>query len=288
MQALPLDGGKKSLMLWFRPRLLKCASGEQFTEAQVLVLLALLFWASTYSLFSVRSVLFPPVGIDVISAKRLITTFFGAMLFLFSIMRLRHPSKKGRDRYKLQVISSTVVASSVMLVLRVAYNDLAEPYAFDLADHGRWILVWGGYFLAGLALFSPEERVAAATTADNPNPENEPETGQVIWVQGNKRSIRLLVSNIEWMEAQGNYVYAHAAEASGMLRSSLSSLEEKLQPQGFIRVHRSALCQKRHMQGLKRTSAGTLVIILNSGAELPVGRRYAANVTELLSAPFPH
>lgn len=227
--------------------------------------------------------LFPPEGIDVISVKRLITTFFGAMLFWFAIMRLRHPSNKGRDRHKLLVISSTVAASTVLLVLRVAYNDLAEPYAFDLADHGRWILVWGGYFLAGLALFSPEERVAAVTNPDNPNAEGEPETRQAIWVQGNNRSIKLLVSRIEWMEAQGNYVYAHADEASGMLRSSLSSLEEKLQPHGFIRVHRSALCQTRHMQELKRTPAGTLVIILNSGAELPVGRRYAANVRELMS-----
>lgn len=283
MQPFPLDGDKKPLMPCFRSRFLKRASGVQFTEAQVVVLLALLFWVSTYSLFSVRSVLFPPDGIDVISTKRLITTFLGAMLFLFAIMRLRHPSKKGRDRHKLLVISSTVAASTVMFALRVAYNDLAEPYAFDLTDHGRWVLVWGGYFLAGLALFSPQERVAAIATQDNPKSEKEPEMGQVIWVRGNKRSIRLLVSSIEWLEAQGNYVYVHATEASGMLRSSLLSLEEKLQPHGFIRVHRSALCQKRHMQGLKRTSAGTLAIILNSGAELPVGRRYAANVTELMN-----
>lgn len=283
MHALPSHGDQKSVIFWFKQRLLKVLSGKRFTETQMVALLALLFWVSTYVLFSVRSVLFPPVAIDVISSKRLLTTLFGAMLFLGAIVGTRRFSKKGRDRHQLLVIFSTIAASTILLLFRVAYNDLAEPYSFGLTDHGRWVLVWGGYFLAGLALLSPERRAAASTTPAKLNSESASETNQAIWVQRNNRSVKVLVSSIEWMEAQGNYVYAHAVEASGLLRSSLSSLEGRLQPHGFIRVHRSALCQKRHVIALKRTSGGALVIILTSGAELSVGRCYASNVTALMS-----
>lgn len=284
MQALPSDDDTKPLAFGFRRSPFRRASDGWLTDEQAIVLLTLLFWASTYSLFSVRSLLFPSAGIDVISAKRLLTTFVGAMLFLVAIVWIRHASKNDRDRHKLLVIFSAIVASAGLLGIRIAYNDLAEPYAFDLGDHGRWILVWSGYFLAALSLFSPEAKVVADTTPAEITSKKEPEEREVLWVQKNKQRIRLQISRIEWVEAQGNYVYVHAAEASGILRNSLSSLEERLQLHGFIRVHRSALCQERLMKALRRTSAGTLAIVLESGTELSVGRRYASAVAALMSA----
>lgn len=283
MQALASNGDRKSSRFWFGQKLARFSSAGRLTHVQTAILLTLTFWVSTYCLFSIRSVLFPPIGPDLVSSKRLLTTFFGGLLFFIALAGTTRFSKQGKGSNYFLIIASTIAASTVLLLFRLVYNDLAEPDTFGLTDHARWVLVWGGYFLGGLALFSPDTSAAALKPPAALESGDEQETADVIWVQGNKRLIKLPVDRIEWIEAQGNYVYAHAVEASGLLRASLSSLEEKLHAHGFIRVHRSALCQKRHIQALRRTSGGALVVILASGAELPVGRRYAANVTVIMS-----
>lgn len=283
MRAPRSDSGGKSVGSYIKLGLIKAAGDVENRETQALVLLSLLFWVTTYLIFSIRSVLFPPDDLDLLSIKRLITTCCGAGLFSLAVAWVRCPANSARLHPQMKVIFSTATASVMLLLVRLAFNELITPRSFSLADHGGWILVWTGYFLAGLALAStkswpvvdraPVTSEAAAITEARP----------VIWVQRNRRSVQVPVSNIEWIEAQGNYVYVHAAEASGLLRSSLSSIESKVRSCGFVRVHRSALCQTSLIQALRRKSCGALVVIMTSGAELPVGRRYAANVNALIS-----
>lgn len=263
--------------------LLTMSRGKPLAEAQTAALFAILFWGSTYVIFSVRSVFFPPTSIDLFSPKRLVMTFCGAMLFLFAAAWTGRRMGLGVKRPLFWPIISTIAASAALLLLRIMYDDLTDPGSFGFADHGGWILVWSGYFLSGIALISSTKKAAVeAPKAAEVKPEVE--ASPTIWVQRNKRSIPLSVDDIDWLEAQGNYVYAHAAESGGLLRSSLSSLEDRLKSSGFIRVHRSALCHKQRIQAVKRKSCGALVVILHGGAELPVGRRYAADVTALTSA----
>ena len=283
MQALASNSDLKSSRSWLGQRLSGVSGGGRLTQAQTVFLFTLIFWVGTYCLFSIRSVLFPPIGADLTSSKRLFTTFVGALLFFGALAATRRFSKPGRGRNYFLIIASTIAASTILLLFRLAYNDLAEPDTFGLTDHARWVLVWGGYFLGGLALFSPDTSTAELKLPAELESGADQETGDVLWVQRNRHLVKVPVDDIEWMEAQGNYVFAHAVEASGLLRTSLSSLEDKLQAHGFIRVHRSALCQKRHIQALRRTSGGALAVILASGAELPVGRRYASNVMAIMN-----
>lgn len=282
MQALARRGDGASFRSRFGQRLLALSGGERFAGARTMLLFAVIFWGSTYCLFSIRSVLFPPIGADLLSSKRLLLTFFGAMLFLVALMGVRRFSPVGRHRKYSLIVGSTLAACAILLLVRLAYNDLAEPYTFGVTDHARWVLVWGGYFLGGLALFSPEAQAAATEPGAMSTSANEGDTGDALWVQRNRQLVKLPLGNIEWLEAQGNYVFAHADEAGGLLRTSLASLEEKFEAHGFIRVHRSALCQKAHIQALRRTSSGALAVILASGAEIPVGRRFAANVAAII------
>lgn len=86
----------------------------------------------------------------------------------------------------------------------------------------------------------------------------------------------LHLNEIDWIEAAGNYTQLWVGTRSYFLRESLQLLEERVQPQGFIRVHRSALVRLEAVRELKRTRTGALVAILGSGVRVPISRRRSA------------
>jgi two-component system LytT family response regulator len=63
---------------------------------------------------------------------------------------------------------------------------------------------------------------------------------------------------IDWLEAEGNYVRLHAGKESYLLRDTISALESQLDPKKFIRVHRSAIV---NMIGSLSCSLGSMVSI---------------------------
>jgi DNA-binding LytR/AlgR family response regulator len=91
-------------------------------------------------------------------------------------------------------------------------------------------------------------------------------------------------SSVLWAEAQGDYVRLHTADGSHLLRSTLSQLEERWAPAGFVRVHRSLLVAVAAVREL-RSDDGRHVVVLDEGGtrrELPVARRHAREVRERL------
>lgn len=91
-------------------------------------------------------------------------------------------------------------------------------------------------------------------------------------------------SSVLWAEAQGDYVRLHTADGSHLLRSTLSQLEERWAPAGFVRVHRSLLVAVSAVREL-RSDDGRHVVVLDEGGtrrELPVARRHAREVRERL------
>jgi two-component system LytT family response regulator len=92
----------------------------------------------------------------------------------------------------------------------------------------------------------------------------------------------LHLNEIDWIEAAGNYTQLWVGTRSYFLRESLQVLEERVQPQGFIRVHRSALIRLEAVRELKRSRTGALVAILGSGVRVPISRRRSASFTAAL------
>lgn len=86
----------------------------------------------------------------------------------------------------------------------------------------------------------------------------------------------LHLNEIDWIEAAGNYTQLWVGTRSYFLRESLQQLEERVQPQGFIRAHRSALVRLEAVRELKRTRTGALAAILASGVRVPISRRRSA------------
>lgn len=87
---------------------------------------------------------------------------------------------------------------------------------------------------------------------------------------------------IDWIAAEGNYVRLHTADASYLLRESMQSVEESLDPSTFIRVHRSAIVNLDRVRKLVTSADGTPSIVLATGATIPLGPSYRGRLEEVL------
>jgi DNA-binding LytR/AlgR family response regulator len=89
------------------------------------------------------------------------------------------------------------------------------------------------------------------------------------------------VADITYAEAQGDYARLHTADGAGhLVRIPLTTLEERWQPLGFVRVHRSHLVALHRIDELRLDGGGMTVRV--GTAEIAVSRRHAGRVRELL------
>lgn len=88
------------------------------------------------------------------------------------------------------------------------------------------------------------------------------------------REFLVNVSDIEWLEAAGNYVNLHAGGRIFPLRSTLSGLLPRLEEKGFIQVHRSVGVNLNQVESITSLPSGDGEIHLKSGKTLSLSRRY--------------
>jgi two-component system response regulator AlgR len=103
-----------------------------------------------------------------------------------------------------------------------------------------------------------------------------------LWVYRHRQLVRVPIDEISWIEAQGDYVMVHAPGGGGLLRTALSALEDSLDPQRFIRVHRSAMCRRSAIAGFRREPTGAYTATLADGTRVPVGRTYRDGLMALV------
>lgn len=87
---------------------------------------------------------------------------------------------------------------------------------------------------------------------------------------------------IDWIEAEGNYVSVHTAKKSYMLRDTISSLETRLDPKKFIRIHRSAIVNIDRVRELQSWTHGEYHVIMHDGTQLTLSRSYRESLQEVL------
>jgi len=90
----------------------------------------------------------------------------------------------------------------------------------------------------------------------------------------------LSVEEIDWIEAADNYVRLHAGRDTHILRETMSSLESRLDPTQFIRVHRSTIINVERIKELHPMFRGEYEIILRDGTRLTSGRGYRDRLQE--------
>jgi two-component system LytT family response regulator len=85
-------------------------------------------------------------------------------------------------------------------------------------------------------------------------------------------------ADLDWAEADGNYVRLHFGRESHLQRERLGALETQLDPTRFVRVHRSALINLERVREMRPSFHGDYVVVLETGAEITLGRNYREEV----------
>ena len=79
---------------------------------------------------------------------------------------------------------------------------------------------------------------------------------------------------VDWFEAAGNYVRLHVGDRSHLIRSTMSAIEERLDPQQFVRIHRSTIVNVDRIKEIQPWAGGDYLAILKSGQQLRISRGY--------------
>jgi two-component system LytT family response regulator len=96
------------------------------------------------------------------------------------------------------------------------------------------------------------------------------------------RILFLRVEEIDWLEAADNYVHIHAGRESHLMRKTLQSLEDCLDPKQFLRIHRSTIVNLDRIRELKPAFHGDYAVFLRDGTELTLSRNYREKLGEPL------
>lgn len=88
-------------------------------------------------------------------------------------------------------------------------------------------------------------------------------------------------SDVLYVQAQGDYARLHTATGSHLVRISLTLLEERWGPAGFVRIHRSTLVSLPKIRQV-RTDGGRSLVYVGDGIELQVSRRHTRELRDRL------
>jgi two-component system, LytTR family, response regulator len=93
-------------------------------------------------------------------------------------------------------------------------------------------------------------------------------------------SVIVSVADVIWIEAEDYYVLVHTRQGRHMVRASLASFEERLDPERFVRVHRAAIVSVHDVREVH--DAGGLLLVLSDGSHVPVSRARRRQVEPLM------
>lgn len=99
-------------------------------------------------------------------------------------------------------------------------------------------------------------------------------------VPGSEGSVVIDATAVDWIEAAGDYVSLHVAAKTYLLRGTMKSLERRLDPRRFLRIHRSTIVQLDRIRHVRSDAHGDYVVVLEGGERLRVGRSYRDEVLE--------
>jgi two-component system LytT family response regulator len=116
-------------------------------------------------------------------------------------------------------------------------------------------------------------------------PSSQSRTDRLV-VKSGGRLYFLRADEIDWIEAAGNYVRLHVGAEGHLLRETMNSIESRLNPEIFFRIHRSHIVNIERIKELQPWFNGEYVVILRNGARLTLSRGYREKLQERLGKPL--
>jgi two-component system LytT family response regulator len=103
-----------------------------------------------------------------------------------------------------------------------------------------------------------------------------------IVVRSGGRVVFIKISEIDWVEAAGDYVTLHVGKKSWLLRETITEMDRKLEPSGFTRIHRSTLVNLERVGEMRALDNGEYRVLLRDGTELKLSRSYRHALQRLI------
>jgi len=95
-----------------------------------------------------------------------------------------------------------------------------------------------------------------------------------ILIRTGGRLFFLKTAELDWIEAEGNYVRLHAGKGTFLLRETVNNLEAQLDPKDFLRIHRSTIVNINRIKEIQQMFHGEYRAVLADGTELTLSRNY--------------
>ena len=182
-----------------------------------------------------------------------------------------------------EVLESLDPQATPYVIFVTAYDQYAvrafEVHAFDYLlkpfDHERFDAAW--------------ERVTEQIKVDQNSERDrhilqlleELKTGprhlERLVIKNGGRVFFLNVQDVYCIESEGNYVRVYDNQKGYLLRETISSLEEQLDPKQFRRIHRSAIVKIDRIKEMQPWFHGEYRVIMENGKQLTLSRNYRSN-----------
>ncbi len=166
----------------------------------------------------------------------------------------------------LAVARSLVRAENPPAVIFVTAHDNFAVEAFDLEAVD--------YVLKPVTPERLERAVARAATRRGARAENKGNWLTEFWVPYRSELLRIAASDVDRIDAERDYVRLHVGARSYLLLQTVTRLEARLDPERFIRLHRSVILRRDRITGLRHDGLGVWSAELSDGSAVRIGRTY--------------
>ncbi len=127
----------------------------------------------------------------------------------------------------------------------------------------------------GAGEIDPEMLLARMATPASRFPE-------ILAIRTGRETVRVRSTDIDWIDAAGDYMCVHAGDETHVLRGTMKDLEASLDPAAFQRIHRSAIVNLKRVRKLRPHANGEYFLTLEGGQELKLSRTHRDKVELLL------
>lgn len=182
------------------------------------------------------------------------------------------------------VVFSVLHVAGMVAIRHLAYASQGESYEF-----GHWGREWGYEYLKDVRSYATivaimetyrfvrrrlQGEARLLDERDDGPPLEPAERPERFLVRKLGREFLVPAADIESLQAAGNYVNLHVRGRDYPLRTTLASLESRLDPQRFARIHRSHAVNLDHVASIEPAENGDARVHLRDGRVLPCSRRY--------------
>ena len=224
-----------------------------------------------------------------------------SLLVCFWVLLIGDPALRARVHSAWARLGVYAAASAVFCIAHVAMMVALRHLAYRLAgwnyDFGPWgDGLWYEYrkdvltFVAMLVGIAVWRRLAVRTPATPVAPAElpampssaEPGAPPTFLVRTPQGDLLVRADEIDWVEAQGNYVALHVQGQVRLMRQTLAEMQTRLAAHGFIRTHRRALVNRERMQAILTPDLGEPGVRLSSGQVAPLSESRRSEVLRLV------